>query len=77
MKNMRKTMALLMAGTMAVSMFAGCGSNANDTNANKDNNVATGTETVKADDSAAASGDKTVIKVTKWGAGTVEQQLID
>lgn len=77
MKNMRKTMALLMAGTMAVSMFAGCGSNANDTNTNKDNNAATGTETAKADDSAATSGDKTVIKVTKWGDGAVEQQLID
>lgn len=66
-----------MAGTMAVSMFAGCGSNANDTNTNKDNNAATGTETAKADDSAATSGDKTVIKVTKWGDGAVEQQLID
>ena len=61
MKNMKKVMALLMAGTMTASLLAGCGAKSDDT---------AGTE-------KASSGEKTVIKVTRWGDGAVEQQLID
>lgn len=64
MKNRKKTMALFMAGAMAVSLFSGC--------TNSDSQQGSAGDTQVAD-----SGEKIVIKVTRWGEGDVEQQLID
>ncbi len=73
MKNMRKVMTLLMAGTMTASLLAGCGTQTDDT---ATAGSETGTEQAASGEQT-TSGEKTVIKVTRWGDGAVEQQLID
>lgn len=76
MKKIRRSTAVFLAGAMSLSMLAGCGGNeSTKDDAANGGSVSSEPETNKSADQS--TGEKRVIKVTRWGEADVEQQLID
>ncbi len=79
MRKMKKAMALALTAFIAAGTLAACGSTGS-TESKTASSSGSSTEATASSTTAASSsaaGEKIVIKVTRWGDGAVEQQLID
>ena len=68
---MKKTIALLLTAAMSATLLAGCGSKTEGTATDSSTN--SGAETTASE----TTGDKVVIKMTKWGDAAAEATLVE
>jgi len=79
----KRVAAMLMTLVMSVSLLAGCGSNstgssASNTSGATQSEAESGSESKQEESKeSSSSGEKVVIRVTKWGDAGVEQQLAE